>query len=116
MAGRKINIEQDAHRCLQGVKSERSTLGKWAKAHGVDGRSLHAWKMALERRGTTRTSAMVPRLVEIIPATSVSKAARYVLRIHEVELEVGRELRRVSRGRPPTRARPGERPSLPLPE
>ena len=88
MAGRKIINEQDANRCLQGVKSERSSLGKWAQAHGVDGRSLHAWKMALERRGKTRTSAMMPRLVEIIPATSVTKAARYRLRIHEVELEV----------------------------
>ena len=89
MAGRKIINEQDANRCLQGVKSERSSLGKWAQAHGVDGRSLPAWQMALERRVTTRTSAMVPRLVEIIPVTSVTKAARYVLRIHEVELEVG---------------------------
>ena len=89
MAGRKIINEQDAIRCLQGVKSERSSLGKWAKAHGVDGRSLHAWKMALERRGTTRTSAMVPRLVEIIPAAAVRETARYRLRIHEVELEIG---------------------------
>ena len=55
MAGRKIINEQDAIRCLQGVKSERSSLGKSAQAHGVDGRSLHAWRMALERRGTTRT-------------------------------------------------------------
>ena len=89
MAGRKIINEQDANRCLQGVKNERNSLAGWAQAHGVDGRSLHAWKMALERRGTTRTRALVPRLVEIIPATSVTKAARYVLRIHEVELEVG---------------------------
>ena len=81
MAGRKIINEQDANQCLQGVKSERSSLGKWAKAHGVDGRSLHAWQMALERRGKSRTRALVPTLVDIFPATSFTKAARYVLRI-----------------------------------
>ena len=32
---------------------------------------------------------MVPRLVEIIPSAAVKETARYVLRIHEVELEVG---------------------------
>ena len=89
MAGRKIINEQDANRCLQGVKNERNSLAGWAQAHGVDGRSLHAWKMALERRGTTRTSAMVPRLVEIFPSAAVKETARYKLRIQEVELEVG---------------------------
>ena len=78
------------------MKFDRSSLGKLAKVHGVDERSLHAWKMALERRGTTRTSAMVPRLVEMIPAAAVRETARYRLRIREVELEVGADFEETS--------------------
>ncbi len=29
------------------------SAGEWARAHGIDGRSLNAWKVNLARRGTT---------------------------------------------------------------
>lgn len=88
MAGRKIFNEQDARRCLAAAK--RGSAADWARAHGIDGRSLNAWRVNLARRSVPRARALAPRLVELVPATPrVSSAARYVLHIGGVELEVG---------------------------
>jgi transposase-like protein len=92
MAGRKIVNEQDARRCLAAAGSSQGGAAAWARAHGVDGRSLHAWRMNLERRGRTRPRAVPPRLVELVPVPAASLAmarAPYVLRVGGVELEVG---------------------------
>src|SRR5690606_41544873 len=67
----------------------RST-GQWARERGIDGRSLHAWQMNLERGSTKsrspgrrnlRPSAQTSALVELVPTTSVqsSGTARYVV-------------------------------------
>jgi hypothetical protein len=90
MAGRKIFNEQDARRCLAAAKATRGSAADWARAHGIDGRSLNAWRVNLSRRGVPRVRALAPRLVELVPATPpVSSSARYVLRVGAVELEVG---------------------------
>jgi transposase-like protein len=87
MAGRRILNEQDARRSLAAAKSSRAGLAAWARAHGVDGRSLNAWRVNLERRvGEPRG---VAKLVELVPVAAPAVAARYVLRIRGVELEVG---------------------------
>ena len=51
MAGRKIRDEADAHRCLRAAGSAGGSDVEWANAHGVDARSLQAWRMNLGRRG-----------------------------------------------------------------
>lgn len=91
MAGRKVFNEQDARRCLAAVKSSRVDLGTWARAHGVDGRSLNLWRANLARRGAVRVRAAAPRLVEVVVAPTPGGAPRapFVLRIGGVELEVG---------------------------
>lgn len=90
MAGRRVIDEQDARRCMAAAKAARGGLAVWARAHGVDGRSLNAWRVNLARRGTSRAAVVAPRLVELVPATSVvPTSARYVLHIGGVELEVG---------------------------
>lgn len=90
MAGRKLFNEQDARRCLLAAKSWPGGLGDWARGHGVDGRSLNAWRVNLESRGGVRARA--PRLVELIAtAPRVVPGPAFVLRIGGVELEVGHE-------------------------
>jgi hypothetical protein len=92
MAGRKLFNEQDARRCLLAAKSWPAGLSAWARAHGVDGRSLNAWRVNLESRGAVRVRARAPRLVELIPtAPRVVTREAFVLRIGGVELEVGHE-------------------------
>jgi len=89
MAGRKIFNEQDARRCLTAAKSSQSDLAKWARDHGIDGRSLNAWRVNLTRRGVPRARAVAPKLVELVPSAAFTVArAPYVLHVGGVELEV----------------------------
>lgn len=90
MVGRKIINEQDARRCLRAARSTRGGVAAWARAHGVDGRSLNAWRVNLGRRGVTRVRAVAPRMVELVPAAPrATVRTPYVLRVGGVELEVG---------------------------
>ena len=88
MAGRKVGSEQEARRCLAAARAAGERAGDWARTHGIDGRSLKAWRVNLERRGAPRPRA-APRLVELVPAAPPAPAARYVLHVGGVELELG---------------------------
>ncbi|MBZ0234578.1 MAG: hypothetical protein K8M05_19760 [Deltaproteobacteria bacterium] len=100
---RKITDEQEARRCLAAARRTGESAGVWARANGIDGRSLNAWRVNLARRGasgnrtrprvTSRApTAMVvgPRaaLVELV-AASPPGAARYVVHVGELRVEVG---------------------------
>lgn len=98
--GRKIENEFEAARCLRAAEREGLSAGDWARAHGVDGRSLHAWQMNLARRGTTsplkrrkaRPKAVTARaLVELVPiATPVTQGTgRYALVVGGARVEFG---------------------------
>lgn len=90
MAGRKVFNEQDARRCLAAARATRGGIAVWARAHGVDGRSLNAWYVNLARRGVPRVRAVGPKLVELVSTAAVPAArAPYVLHVGGVELEVG---------------------------
>lgn len=72
--------------CVSDGEEVGQRLGAWARPHGGDGRSLHAWDLALKRRGKKvgRT-----KLIELIPSAAVVASARYVLRVGEVAIEFG---------------------------
>lgn len=63
MAGRKIRDEADARSCLEAVATSGLARAAWARSHGIDGRSLNAWRLALERRARREPS---PRLLELV--------------------------------------------------
>lgn len=65
MPGRRIHDEHDAHSCLEAVASSGLTRVEWAHAHGVDARSLNAWRLNLERRAAAASPAPL-RLVELV--------------------------------------------------
>jgi hypothetical protein len=53
------------------------TAGEWAREHGIDGRSLNAWRMNLARRTPVKHRAdLEPRLVELVPIAGQGKEAR----------------------------------------
>ena len=98
--GRKIEDEGDALRCLRKVHQAGLSVGEWARAHGIDGRSLHAWRIAIARRGVParnrKASGKSKRaelaLVELVPAASFTErdsARRYVLVIGAARVEFG---------------------------
>ena len=98
-AGRKIEDENEARRCLSAARRSGLSAGEWARAQGVDGRSLHAWQMNLERGGSGRSRRRKPKtaramraLVELVPAAPIVAAAgggRYVLEVGGARVEFG---------------------------
>ena len=99
-SARKIDDESEARRCLRAAKLAGRSAGEWARAHGIDGRSLNAWKVNLARRGTTaaprRSKPTAPppahALIELVPTGSSSKLAgggRYVLEVAGARVEFG---------------------------
>lgn len=90
MERRKISDEAEARSALRAIARAGVSIKTWAREHGVDGRSLHAWDMALTRRaqGGARPRQAGAALVELIPTIPVS-SARYVVRVGEFSLEFG---------------------------
>ena len=86
-AGRKITDARDARACLKAAKSAGMARGEWARANGIDGRSLHAWELNLSRRGEVAEAS--PRLVELVPAPASQSSTRYLVRVGELAIEVG---------------------------
>ena len=91
MERRKISGEAEARHALKAIARAGLSIKEWSRAHGVDGRSLHAWSMALTKRAQPprgKVEAFV-ELVPMIPAPGSS--ARYVLRVGEVAFEFGED-------------------------
>lgn len=90
MSGRKIRDVVDARGCLAEVARSGLSCRAWARAHGVDGRSLNAWFRNLDRRGARDAEEPAPaRLVELVPESpAAAPAARYAVRIGSVVVEL----------------------------
>ena len=86
MGRRKIRDEADARACLAAVRATGGDTVAWARAHGVDARSLNAWRVNLSRSSKAAKAKEVA-LVELVPAASVGGGARYVLDLGEARLE-----------------------------
>ena len=102
MSRRKIGDESEARRCLTAIDAAGGDIRAWAHEHGIDGRSLHAWRVNLARSGKTRGPRRKQRavcvatkgLVELVPAgfsTAVPhlRPTRYVLEIGDARVEFG---------------------------
>lgn len=97
-AGRKIRDEAEARDCVLAVERAGQSAGEWARAHGIDGRSLQAWKITFGRgrpsvpqpSPSPKPRTVLSPLVELVPMKSVGQVnARYVLDVHGVRLEFG---------------------------
>jgi transposase-like protein len=113
---RKISGEREARRYLAAAAAAGGTVKEWARANGIDGRSLNAWRMNLERRGANEAPKRRPRrgakrhperrrantstqplgegkamLVELVPTSrpTATAPARYAVCLGEMRLEVG---------------------------
>lgn len=106
-AQRKITNEREARKCLAAARAAGQEVGRWARAHGLDGRSLNAWRMNLARRGGGEARARRPNarppaarrvgsprgfgLVELVPvpAPRPATAGRYTVSVGDLRLEFG---------------------------
>lgn len=98
---RKVRDEVDARALLGKVVASGRPLAQWARAHGIDGRSLNLWRVNLARRASEPVRAVrptravgpaTPRFVELVarPAPSVAALsfARYVVIVGDVRVEL----------------------------
>jgi hypothetical protein len=87
---RKIADERDARACLRAAERAGVTPTTWAREHGVDARSLHAWRInVVQPRDAKRETVTGPRMVELVPAaTAAVRTARYVVRVADAEIEL----------------------------
>lgn len=67
MAGRKIRDERDARECLDAVEQSGMERAVWARANGVDARSLNAWRLNIDR---PRPEIDALRIVELVPQST----------------------------------------------
>ncbi|HEX5449666.1 MAG TPA: hypothetical protein VFW85_06370 [Gaiellaceae bacterium] len=88
-AMRKIEDARDARACVKAARAAGLSLGAWARRHGVDGRSLHAWSVNMARASSTTAIVAKPRLVELVPTSAPRGSARYILRVSDAVVEVG---------------------------
>src|SRR5688572_33026895 len=87
---RKVGGEREARAWLSAAQASGQSLGEWARARGIDGRSLNVWRVNLARRSASPPSgaSLVPsrpslrrpsRLVELVPSAASKSAPRYVI-------------------------------------
>ena len=93
MPGRKIMDEVDARTCLEAAARSSQPRAAWARAHGVDARSLNAWRLNLARREGRESPVAALRLVELVPQASPVPAAGsgVRLRLGGVVIELDRD-------------------------
>lgn len=63
---RKIRDAEDARACLSAAAVSGEPRASWARRHGVDARSLNAWRVNLARGAEVAPGVL--RLVELVPA------------------------------------------------
>ena len=86
---RKIWGERDARACVKAAKAAGLSLGAWARGHGVDGRSLHAWSVNLARTSPSSAAITKPTLIELVPTPSPRVGSRFVVHLGDAAIEVG---------------------------
>ena len=69
MERRKIRDAADAADCLAAAAALGQAPTPWARANGVDARSLNAWRVGPPKRGPARVA-----LVELVPTGAIPAA------------------------------------------
>lgn len=82
---RKIRDAADARASLSAVAASGLSRPSWARANGIDPRSLNAWRLNLGRR--QRHDAVALRLVEVTPAAAPSPST-YAVCVGPFRVEV----------------------------
>lgn len=84
---RKVTDEHEARACIAAAEAAGQSSAEWARERGIDGRSLHAWRLNLSRcSASARAKA---QLVELVPVAPKRVASRYVVHVGEMSVELG---------------------------
>jgi hypothetical protein len=77
---RTVEHEREARRHSKAAAAAGRSAGEWAREHGIDGRSLNAWRINLARSASSEVAPL---------PLSERSAARYLVRIRDVVIELG---------------------------
>lgn len=83
MARRKLKSEAEAREALAAVSASGLSGVDWAAANGVDARSLHGWRLSLQRKDRALAEEAPLRLVEWVVPPAEAALARRVLEARE---------------------------------
>ena len=83
---RMVRDEADARECLARAAASKQSRGDWARANGVDGRSLYNWSLRL--RPVSPEPRAELQFVELVATTPSRPPARYTVRVGELAVEV----------------------------
>jgi transposase-like protein len=81
---RKVRDAEEAAALLDAVEASGMTRAAWARRHGIDARSLNAWRLNLGRQ---EPATQPLRLVELV-SSSTTTAAPMVLRCGPFSMEL----------------------------
>ena len=84
---RKVRSGEEASRHLAAARASGKPRAAWAVEHGLDARSLNAWRLILERR---QRAAPAPGWVELV-AARVEPPPAYRIRCGVFEIEAAGE-------------------------
>ncbi|MEQ1571586.1 MAG: hypothetical protein ABMA64_43370 [Myxococcota bacterium] len=71
VVGRKVRDAAEAAELLDAAEASQLERADWARANGIDPRSLNAWRLNLRRHRREQPSL---RLVELVAASEASRA------------------------------------------
>jgi len=87
MPGRKVHDESEARRFLDAVARSGLERATWAHQHGIDARSLNAWRLVLARKKRAADTSPL-RLVELVPSTAPPDSSSIRILLHDLIIEV----------------------------
>ena len=84
MERRRMRDEADARSCIAALGESGMSTAAWCRSQGVDGRSIRAWTINVERgagRAGKPKAANRVQLIELVPVSPPRGPARYVVRV-----------------------------------
>lgn len=77
MPGRKVRDESEARRLLEAVTRSGLERAVWARQHGINARSLNAWRLVLAKKdGQVRPRRESPSSLEFLELVPTPPAER----------------------------------------
>lgn len=86
---RKVRDEEEARAAIAAVAASGLPRRRWARDHGIDPRSLNAWRLNLERRARRGAELPALRLLDVTPALVLRAAPVYAVSVGDARVEVG---------------------------
>ena len=86
MERRKVRDAEEARACLAAVAESGMERAAWARANGISGRSLNAWRLILDRKARRAPPLRLVEWVAVSPVTV--EGPRYVVRCGPWSVEV----------------------------